>query len=85
MITTSAWRNAHGATVGGVGIIMSQLADKSLAEVNAINQRILVATFNGSPCTTVIANYAPCEGSEDSEEHYRKLTGVVNSVPKHHF
>ena len=85
MITTSAWRNAHGAAVGGVGIVLSQQAEKSLAEVKAINQRILVATFSGSPNTTVIANYAPCEGSENSEAHYQKLTEVANSIPKHHF
>ena len=60
-------------------------AEKSLAEVKSENERILIATFNGSPNTTIIATYAPTEGSEDSEAHYDKLSEVTNSIPKHNF
>ena len=83
LITSSAWRNSQGAAVGGIGILLSKQAEKSISEVTSVNQRILVVTFNGNPATTVIANYAPVEGSEDSEAHYQKLTETANGIPKH--
>ena len=70
LITTSAWRNSNGAASGGVGLVVSKKAEKALAEVKPINNRIVVAVFNGNPKTTIIINYAPVEGSEDAEEHY---------------
>ena len=85
LITTSAWRNAQGAAVGGVGIMLNKQAEKSLAEVTSVNQRIMVTTFNGNPNTSVISTYAPVEGSEDCEEHYAKISEFVNRIPKHHF
>ena len=84
LITSSAWRNSQGAAVGGVGILLSKQAEKSISEVTSVNQRILVVTFNGNPATTVIANYAPVEGSEDSEAHYQKLSGVAGPVSYTH-
>ena len=69
--------------MGGVGILLDKQAEKSLAEVKSINKRILVVNFNGNPNTTVIANYAPVEGSDESESHYLKLTEVINGLPKH--
>ena len=83
LITTSAWRNGAGAAVGGVGVLLDRQAEKSLAEVQSINERILTVHFNGNPNTTVISNYSPTEGSDDSEAHYHKLTDVINSLPKH--
>ena len=85
LFTSSAWGITQEAAVGGVGILIDKQAEKSLAEVKSENERILIATFNGSPNTTVIANYAPTEGSEDSEAHYDKLSEVTNSIPKHNF
>ena len=31
----------------------------------------------------MIIHYAPCEGAEDSEEHYNNLSNAVQTVPKH--
>ena len=81
LITTSAWRNSQGSAVGGVGIVVNKQAEKSLAEVRSVNERILVSTFNGNPSTTVISNYAPVEGSENCEAHYVKLSEICNEIP----
>ena len=83
LITSSAWRNGRGAAVGGVGVLLDKNAEKSLTEVKAVTNRILIVNFNGNPNTTVIANYASVEGSEENEDHYHKLTDVVNNLPKH--
>jgi len=48
LITTSAWRNSNGAASGGVGIVVSKKAEKSLAEVKTITNKIMVAIFNGN-------------------------------------
>ena len=66
-------------------MLLDKQAEGSLAEVKSINERILVATFNGSPNTTVIATYAPTEGSEESESHYQRLSEVSHDIPKHNF
>ena len=84
LITTSAWRNSNGAASGGVGLLISKSSEKALAEVNPINDRTVIAVFNGNPKTTIVINYAPIEGSKEAEEHYYNLTNVTNSIPKHH-
>eukprot|EP00106_Octopus_bimaculoides_P008133 XP_014775575.1 PREDICTED: uncharacterized protein LOC106872914 [Octopus bimaculoides] len=68
LITTGAWRNTNGAAAGGVGLIINSLAEKALAEIIPANDRIVTATFNGNPSTSVVINCAPIEGSKDAEE-----------------
>ena len=53
--------------MGGVGVLLDRQAEKSLAEVKPINERILTVHFNGNPNITVISNYAHTEGSDDNE------------------
>ena len=57
-ITTSAWRNTNGASCGGVGLIVSKEAEKSLAEIIPVNKRIMVALFDGNSKTSLVINYA---------------------------
>ena len=83
LITTSAWTNSKGAAQGGVGILVGKDAEKSLAEINPINERILEFNFNGNPGTTVVVNYAPVEGSDNAENHFEMLSDVINKIPKH--
>ena len=83
LITSSAWRNSNQAAAGGVGMLISSQAEKTLSEVKSYNERILIADFNGNPRTTVITHYAPVEGSADAEEHYKNLAAAISSIPKH--
>ena len=83
IITSSAWKNNANAAVGGVGIVVSKNAEDTLAEITKYNDRILVAHFNGNPRTTITVSYAPCEGSDESEEHYSNLATAMTAIPKH--
>ena len=84
LITSSAWRNSNGAASGGVRLLVRKKVEQALSDVRPINNRILMAIFNGNPNTTIVSNYAPTERSESAEDHYETLTNAVNGIPKHH-
>ena len=83
IITLCSWRNKANAAVGGVGVVVSKYAANTLAEIMTYTDRILVAHFNGNPRTTIIVHYAPCKGSDESEEHYSNLATASTVIPKH--
>ena len=85
VISASAWKNSQNATIGGVGILLSPKALKSLQNIEKITPRIVVATFNGNPATTVISCYSPTNISEESDVllFYEKLSALTRHVPKH--
>ena len=83
IITSSVWRNNANAAVGGTGVVGSKYAEDTLVEIIKYTDRILVAHFNGNPRTTIIVHYAPCESSDESEEHYSNLATATTAIPKH--
>ncbi|XP_038053581.1 craniofacial development protein 2-like [Patiria miniata] len=88
LITSSAWRNpTTRAAVGGVGLLLSRRARKALQSVNSLSPRVLVATFDGNPATTVVVASSPHNHSEeaDVEQFYLDLRAVAEQVPVHHF
>ena len=82
-ITSSAWRKDANGAVGGVGIIINKRASNVLSEVIKWNERIIIATFEGNPKTTIIVHYSPVEGDDEAEQHYNQLSSAVKQVPKH--
>ena len=87
LVTSSAWRNAAQAAVGGVGIAMSPTAKKALTEVTSFSERVLMAKFQSNPTTTIIAAYSPTNSAKgDEKEKFRSnLRDAVESVPAHDF
>ena len=85
MITSSAWKNSVNAANGGVGILFSKKAYNALASIEVISPRIMIATLNGNPKTTVISRYSPTNVSDEIEieRFYENLTSVTREVPKH--
>jgi len=85
LVTLSAWRNDQGAATGGIGLLLSKRARKSLKEVVHNTDRILLSTFHGNPATTVIVGYGPTNSSDEetAEEFYENLKRVIESVPEH--
>ena len=85
LITTSATKNKAGAATGGVGIMLSSKAKRSLSNVLAHTDRILIANFQGNPAVTVIVNYSPTNVTEEDivEEHHDNLRKAIDSVPAH--
>ena len=85
LITASACKNSINATIGGVGILLSPRAIKSLNIIEKISPRIIIATFNGNPNTTVISCYSPTNVSDETEieDLYTNLSLLSRDVPKH--
>ena len=52
-------KNSINAVIGGVGIHLNPCAPKSQNNIEKILPRMIVATFNGNSCTTVIFYYSP--------------------------
>lgn len=87
LLTSSCTKNSVGSRVGGVGIMMSPFAYKTLERVEKVNARIIMAKFSGNPATTIISCYSPtnCSPDVDAENFYNTLTDVVKQVPHHNF
>ena len=54
------------AAIGGAGMLIGPTAQKS-QNIKKIQPRMMVATFNGNPCTTIISRYSPTNVSEETE------------------
>ena len=72
------------AVMGGVGMLLSQHALKSLNSIKKIQPRIMVATFNGNPSTTIISCDSPTNARDeaDLDTFYEKQSSLVCSVSK---
>ena len=84
-VSASAWKNSVNTAIGDVGMLIGPQALKSLNSIEKIQPRIMVATFNGNPSTTIISCYSPTNVSDkmDLNAFYNKLSSVVRSIPKH--
>ena len=85
LVTVSAWKNSVNAAVGGVGLLIGPRALKTLNSIEKIQPRMMAATFNGNPGTTIISCYSPTNVSEETEivTFYDELSSLVRSIPKH--
>ena len=84
-ISSSAWKNSMNSTIGGVGMLLSPHAISSMNSIEKILPRMMVATFNGNPCATVISCYSPTNvnNEEDVIDFYHELSSLARAVPKH--
>ena len=66
-------------------MLLSPTAYRALLNTETITPRILMATFEGNPKTTVISSYSPTDCTEDkiAEEFYTQLQTTLNQIPKH--
>ena len=62
--------------------VANKYIETAISGVKPITNRILVVDFNGNPNTTIVINYVPTEGSDNTEEHYLNLSNTINSLPK---
>ena len=76
---SSGTKNTVNSTVGGVGILMSPFAYKSLEYLEKVSSRILLAKFSGNPAPTVITCYSPTNCSPDNKavNFYSLLSDVI--------
>ncbi|XP_072050011.1 uncharacterized protein [Amphiura filiformis] len=87
LVSSSAWRNTGGVSIGGVGLLLSPKAKRAFLFCNSVSPRILCMTFAGNPRTTVIVTYCPTNVSEerDAEQHFQLLDRTIRQVPAHNF
>ena len=85
LATVSALKNSVNATVGGVGMLIGPRALKTLNSIERIQPRMMAATFNRNPRTTIISCYCPTNVSEETElvAFYDELSSLVRSILKH--
>ena len=83
-ISASIWRNLVNAVVGGVGMLLSPCALKSLNSIENIQLRMMVATFDGNPSIMIIC-YSPTNASDEKglNTFCKMLYSLVHSIPKH--
>ena len=71
---------------GGVAIILSKSASRSLVEWRAISDRIICVRLKSNHgYLTVIQCYSPIndDNDEEKDEFYEALNGVTTTIPKH--
>ena len=85
LLTSTAWRNSMGASVGGVGILMGTNASKLIIETRVVSNRILAVTFAGNPKLTLVTVYSPTEGADfdEVEQFHNELREYLHEVPAH--
>ena len=66
-------------------MLLSPTAMKSLNSIEKIQPRVIIATFNGNPATTIISCYSPTNmaDEEDVSIFYQELSSLVRQIPKH--
>ena len=85
LVTTSCWKNSVNSRIGGVGILISPNAYKSLLSIEKISPRILMTRFKGNPEVSVVSCYSPtnCSPDSEAENFYNLLSDVCKQIPKH--
>ena len=83
-VSESVWKNSVNVVIGGVGTLISSLVLKSLNSIKKIPPKMMVAMFNGNPCTTIITCYSLTTASDDTDldTFYNELI-LSCSIPKH--
>ena len=84
-MSASALKSTGNSTIGGVGMLLSPHATKSLNSTEKLTSRILVATFHRNPEATLILSYSPTNIADKQEviNFYDDLSSLVRSFPKH--
>ena len=67
LLTCSAWKNTVNAANGGIGMLLRVDIYNTLSSIAKISPRIMTATFQGNPQTTIITCYSPTNVSDETE------------------
>ena len=84
-MTASSWKNKSNSSIGGIGLLISPNATKSLINVEKISPIIITANFNGNPITTVVSCYSPTNVSDEDDftVFFNNMSLFTRYVPKH--
>ena len=87
LVTSSAWKNAKNASIGGIGFLLSSRAQDNLISIEPISPRLMVLELGGNPKTTVIWAYSSkneCP-EEKVNQFYTDLRSITENIPQHNF
>lgn len=79
------WSGKENEHSGGVGMLLSPRARRSLIGCSPVNSRIITARFKAQPTNlTIIQVYAPTSASteEEIDEFYNDIEKVIKDIPK---
>lgn len=84
---SSAWCNEAQAATGGVDLLLSSRACKALRQVYQHTERILVASLDCNPVTTIVVVYSPTNMApiEEVEKFYADLQTAISNILAHNF
>ena len=84
-ITSSAEKAENNVTFRGVGVLVIPRAYGSLLDVEPLSPKIMVATLNKNPKTTIFSCFSPINCSDKIEvvEFYRMLQDIIRQLPMH--
>ena len=83
LVTSPAWKNTQGSTVGGIGI--SLFSRDNLLSFSKVLNRIIVAEFNSNPKTTFISCPTNVSYEAEVDDFYSSLSRAVHTIPAHNF
>ena len=75
-------KNSVNAVIGGAGMLIGPRAEKSLNNIKKIQPRMMVATFNGNPSTTIISCYNPTNATNETDfvAFNNKLSSLIRII-----
>ena len=81
-VSAFAWINSVG---GGIGMLLSRRALKSLNSIEKTQPRIICAAFNGNPCTAIVSYYCPTKANDETNItiFHDGLSYLAWYIPKH--
>ena len=65
-VSAFAWNNSVNTVIGGIGMLIGPRALKLLYRIPKIQPRMMVATFNDNPSTTLISCYDPTNVGDET-------------------
>ena len=86
-VAAFAWKNSFNDMICRIGLLIGSQTLKSLNNIKKIQPQMMVATFNGNPCTTIISCPSPANVSKKTDliAFYNELSSLVRSNEKHNF
>ena len=85
LFTSTATRNAQGASIHGVGIVVHSSVLPLLVSIDSIDRNIMMAVFKGNPKSIVLSCYSPHNSRPEEEvlDFYEKLDLTTQTIPRH--
>ena len=84
-VSASVWKNSVNTAIESGGMLIGPQALKSLNSIKIIQPRMMVATFNGNPSTTIISCNRSTNVSDETDliTFYNELSSLVRRILKH--